>query len=696
MDDSGGGEEKESIKVGDIEKEKEIERRLRELGLWENKRHLESRVASMLEAHIEEQDVLSRTLRKCRRRRAGEDGGGGKTAVDEIRNIISPRVIRDCYGQKLAYQVNILMGCFTKNIEHEVIDDVVVIRGSTSANEGDPMRLTKELRLELPSSLNMAALQLSYAAGAVKIRVPYLIELPPSLKQRSSESTDVRPHQLSSISPIYALNMALNRTKLGSSGADSLRSDSPNSATSSLLSPLVPTTTTDSLGDTFDVLQPRSSIPESPTTTTLPSPFPVFEDETSIAFPSEIEQDDQRCTNGPTLEVCAVGESTQIPVEVRHNGLTFVSEKGSGVSSRVADSDEGRALSEASPQKSIPPEECSHSTEKLKRNNGIGQHISEKRGRPLIEEYHNGGLGPSDSSNLIDAISKQAHETDETAPSKNVDGKLGNNLRNKASANMAAIYVTIPDSMNISVADDLELAKLTSCEESTSNHMPDHSKWSLPDPSRPAIRGYRGGNRWQDKETVSVTVLNDETNSAERGQRWKTFVDGVEISHPEDIDCEGVQIVRSNTTNRRSRAISAERTLSPFEELDNNLVNGSTENDYVEAKSVRDAKIENDEVVEKEERSSIADCHQDSGKIASDDGYVSDKKVSMISINGGSKTGPFKQNGSREEQREAGFRSVTEDSSRIGASSKSKVSPQPKKPIKILDYLLDSLDETVL
>jgi len=75
----------DEVKVGDVEKEKQIELRMRELGLWENKRELERRVAAMLDGHICETDGLTRSLRQCRRTR-------DKSSVDAVRNIIQPKV----------------------------------------------------------------------------------------------------------------------------------------------------------------------------------------------------------------------------------------------------------------------------------------------------------------------------------------------------------------------------------------------------------------------------------------------------------------------------------------------------------------------------------------------------------------------------------------------------------------------------
>lgn len=287
--DNGGGDSP-TLRVGDVEKEREIERRLRELGLWENKRLLESRVTSMLEARIEEKDALSRTLRNCRRKRSStggtgaQVGAGGRTAIDEIRSIISPRVIRDRYGQRLAYHVDVLMGCFTRDVRHDLVDGVVVISGSTAADD-DPARLTKEIRLELPADdLDMAALRVSYAAGAVKIRVPYVAEELPKSRSVSNDGGDSssRQQKFSSISPLYSLSMQLkNRRKLGSGSSEGGGrgegggDDSPivdhssiivNGASTGTVSNLSPGSVNSETRSLSDELQP-------------PSPYPVFEEE---------------------------------------------------------------------------------------------------------------------------------------------------------------------------------------------------------------------------------------------------------------------------------------------------------------------------------------------------------------------------------------------------------------------------------
>lgn len=87
-DENGKGDDDElAVKLGDVEKEKQIEQRMRELGLWENKKELERRVAAILDGHISETDVLTRALRQCRRSR-----DNNKSSVDDVRNIIQPQV----------------------------------------------------------------------------------------------------------------------------------------------------------------------------------------------------------------------------------------------------------------------------------------------------------------------------------------------------------------------------------------------------------------------------------------------------------------------------------------------------------------------------------------------------------------------------------------------------------------------------
>lgn len=243
MDRSGRRRvEAPTLKVGDVEKEREIELRLRELGLWENKRRLENDVSTMLNARIDEQDALSKTLENCRRRRQRRrrSGPDARSSADEIRDVISIRVVRDSYGQKLAYHVNVLMGYFNRDVRYDLVGDGVVVCGSTGAQD-DSTRLTKEMRLQLPPSVNMAALTISYAAGAVKIRVPYLLESLSKSRSALNDSGDNdddnnnnggRPCRFASISPIYSLSLQLNdrhRRALGSSESPTtMRSDSPD------------------------------------------------------------------------------------------------------------------------------------------------------------------------------------------------------------------------------------------------------------------------------------------------------------------------------------------------------------------------------------------------------------------------------------------------------------------------------------
>jgi len=90
-------------KIGDVDREREIERRLAELGLTEYKRRHEQSIAELLDAQITAKDGLVAVLKRCRRRQrdpiteeggVGGGGGSGGRPVDEIRNIVQQKVIR--------------------------------------------------------------------------------------------------------------------------------------------------------------------------------------------------------------------------------------------------------------------------------------------------------------------------------------------------------------------------------------------------------------------------------------------------------------------------------------------------------------------------------------------------------------------------------------------------------------------------
>jgi len=77
-------------KVGDFDREREIERRMRELGLWEFKREQERHVAELLDSQICRRDGLTAALGRCRRRQRGQ----AASAADDIRSHVNHRFIR--------------------------------------------------------------------------------------------------------------------------------------------------------------------------------------------------------------------------------------------------------------------------------------------------------------------------------------------------------------------------------------------------------------------------------------------------------------------------------------------------------------------------------------------------------------------------------------------------------------------------
>jgi len=74
------------------------------------------------------------------------------------------------WGEKVAYEVRILMGCFTRDVAYTTSENVVTVRGVTS----DPgVTLTKEMTIELPAGVDADHVRVTYMAGAVTIRAPF-------------------------------------------------------------------------------------------------------------------------------------------------------------------------------------------------------------------------------------------------------------------------------------------------------------------------------------------------------------------------------------------------------------------------------------------------------------------------------------------------------------------------------------------
>ena len=87
-------------RVGDFDREREIERRMRELGLWDYKRAQERHLAARLEAEISARDGLTAAVRRGRRRQRGE----AASVADDIRCHVNHHFIR--YNEDQSHLLN--------------------------------------------------------------------------------------------------------------------------------------------------------------------------------------------------------------------------------------------------------------------------------------------------------------------------------------------------------------------------------------------------------------------------------------------------------------------------------------------------------------------------------------------------------------------------------------------------------------
>ncbi|ESN92090.1 hypothetical protein HELRODRAFT_181706 [Helobdella robusta] len=235
----------EIVKFGDVEKEREIEKRLKELGLWHNKVRLEEATCRKLEERIESADGLSHVIRRARRRRrmrelgvegvrsaslGASDGricekNEGMKTMDEIRQIIKPTIIRDEQGNELIYSIEVDMGRFVHDVTHHVSNHVVFLTGATNPLSNDqnsvtseaeidrtykkaphlsdehnlsrtksnfkkgnnydetltniisrPQRLTKEISVQLPNTVDVSQVFITFRQTTFKIKVPFVLD----------------------------------------------------------------------------------------------------------------------------------------------------------------------------------------------------------------------------------------------------------------------------------------------------------------------------------------------------------------------------------------------------------------------------------------------------------------------------------------------------------------------------------------
>ncbi|ELU02221.1 hypothetical protein CAPTEDRAFT_227841 [Capitella teleta] len=155
-------------KRGDVEKERALVERMHQLGLYDNKKAVEKTLAQTLAAAIDRDALMS--LINAHKRRQRPLGRRVRAVVKGIRDVIQHSISRDDQGRKLKFNVSILMGQFTKEVEHCVDNNQLVISGVSYS----PMRLMKEIRIEFPANVDVHRIQASYCAGVFNVEAPFL------------------------------------------------------------------------------------------------------------------------------------------------------------------------------------------------------------------------------------------------------------------------------------------------------------------------------------------------------------------------------------------------------------------------------------------------------------------------------------------------------------------------------------------
>ena len=175
----------ENRKEGDFETKRLIDNRMRELGLFESKQLLEHTLLQKLKKDID-RDGLFKAINACKRKRPLRERVCSVT--DEIINIIQPRIVKDSYGNKLAFKVHIMMGIYTHNVLHKVSGHEVFIQGTTPERCGCA-KLVKEIRIQFPKGVDMTRLRGTFSAGIFKCDAPF-----------NSKGAQLRSRSLSSLS----------------------------------------------------------------------------------------------------------------------------------------------------------------------------------------------------------------------------------------------------------------------------------------------------------------------------------------------------------------------------------------------------------------------------------------------------------------------------------------------------------------
>ena len=182
------------LKTGDVERERLVEERVKQLGLWHNKRILERCLRQRLSDDIDA-DGLFQAVNRCKRRRPLRDRV--ESTSHEIVNTIQPQLLRDDFGNKLSYKIDVIMGIYTHSVCHKVRDHIVVIQGRTPQHRH--ANLHKEVTIEFPCSIDMSLLDVSFNAGVFRCEAPFKTLYANQLTNKSFDSMSAISEETESV-----------------------------------------------------------------------------------------------------------------------------------------------------------------------------------------------------------------------------------------------------------------------------------------------------------------------------------------------------------------------------------------------------------------------------------------------------------------------------------------------------------------
>lgn len=161
-------------RVGDLTKERQMEQRMKELGLWREKQLHESLIRSKLDLKISDADDLTKAFNSIvqnrRRRSRHQRRYRTKSFPDLVKTIFKRDFVRDEKGKITSYSIDVFLGRFTRDVSFIVLDSVVTVNCSANC---DGMRLKKEINIEFESNdVRVQDIEILFLAGIVRILAP--------------------------------------------------------------------------------------------------------------------------------------------------------------------------------------------------------------------------------------------------------------------------------------------------------------------------------------------------------------------------------------------------------------------------------------------------------------------------------------------------------------------------------------------